>query len=50
MLKTIPEWTRVLLCLDISEGGTPTARDRVTASRMGNYAVRCFVEVKQIEQ
>ena len=37
---------RVTVLGHIQRGGTPTARDRVTASRMGNYAVRCFVEGK----
>ena len=37
---------RVTILGHIQRGGTPTARDRVTATRMGYYAVKCLVEGK----
>jgi len=37
---------RVTVLGHVQRGGSPTARDRVTASRMGFYAVKCFLEGK----
>ena len=37
---------RVTILGHIQRGGSPTARDRVTATRMGYYAVKCLVEGK----
>ena len=37
---------RVTVLGHIQRGGSPTARDRVTATRMGYYAVKCLVEGK----
>ncbi len=37
---------KVTILGHIQRGGTPTARDRVTATRMGYYAVKCLVEGK----
>ncbi len=37
---------RVTVLGHVQRGGSPTARDRVTASRMGNYAVKILVEGK----
>ena len=38
---------RVTVLGHIQRGGSPTARDRETATRMGYYAVNAFVEGKQ---
>lgn len=35
---------RVTVLGHVQRGGSPTARDRVTASRMGHYAVKCLLE------
>ena len=37
---------RVTVLGHIQRGGSPTARDRVTATRMGYYAVKCLAEGK----
>ena len=37
---------RVTILGHIQRGGSPTARDRVTATRMGYYAVKALVEGK----
>lgn len=39
--------TRVTILGHIQRGGAPTARDRITATRMGNYAVRALMEGKE---
>ena len=38
---------RVTILGHIQRGGSPTARDRVTATRMGYYAVKCLAEGKK---
>lgn len=51
LAKQIKEMTgldpRVTVLGYVQRGGSPTARDRVEASRMGNYAVNILVEGKQ---
>jgi 6-phosphofructokinase 1 len=39
--------TRVTILGHIQRGGAPTVRDRVFATRMGNYAVRALMEGKE---
>ena len=39
--------TRVTILGHIQRGGAPSAHDRITATRMGNYAVRALMEGKE---
>ena len=39
--------SRITILGHIQRGGSPTARDRVTASRMGEYAIKLIMEGKR---